>query len=164
LYRQGKTPVAAAAGILDQRQRAVDGGAVEALSCPAAGCIEGIIGFESKSPIVEPDFLNKGTQGATSVIAGNGDDIDVVKTAVNRVAVVESIAEAKASDIVAKLQVGGSSPSDALPGAEKRIGDFRIGQVQCGRHYGIGKIEVVEAQTGPIGPAPALGGSDVAES
>ncbi len=61
-----------------------------------------------------------------------------------------------------KSQARRSSLFDALLGAEKRVGDFGIEQIQCGRHYGVGKFEFVQAQTGPIGPAPALGGPDVA--
>lgn len=161
-YRQDKTPVAAATGVLDQRERAVNSGAVEALSCTAAVIIQGIVGFESKSPIVEPDFLDKRIQVASCVIASDSDDIDVIVTAVKRVEVLESITKAMGRHIVTKSQAGRSALFDALLGTEKRVGDLGIEQVQCGRYYGVGKFEFVQAKTGAIGPPPTLGGSDVA--
>ncbi len=105
--------ISAAARILDQLNIPFHCRALVALSIAASWRSQGVIWFKAEYPVIEPDFLYKYIQCASSIIASTGEYIYIVVAAPKRVIIVNSIAKIHWGDVLAETDI--TKPAAAIP-------------------------------------------------
>ena len=118
--------ISAAAGILYQLNIPLHDCAFVALSIAAPWSSQGVIWFKAEYPVIEPDFLHKYIQCASSIIASASEYIYIVVAAPKGVIIVNTIAKIHWGDVLAETDITKPAAASAYLFINEWIENLRV--------------------------------------